>query len=956
MVECNKELAVRAREIAINKMESNDFFTALKIALEAQRLFPELESISRLLTVCNVHCAAEVRVNGEMDWYGIFQVEEAADKSIIRKQYLSLTRSLHTDKNRLPGAEAAFKLVSEAYSILYEPSKRYRYDIKTNRNVFWTKCPFCKTQYQYYFQIWNKSVNCQQCGKMFFASALKEQAIPTSLSVSIPVKPFQTRVKPPAGQVAGVEIQFSTLNQDKSSVPTENDNTHARLMPDPPNPSMVGTHNSGLEDAFTVADAPNVPSSAKHSSAGGETDGQPSIGQSTMYAHLDSVFGAFRAREIAIEKMESNDFVAALKIVLEAQRLFPELESMSHLLTVCNVHCAAEVRVNGEMDWYGIFQVEEAADKSIITKQYLNLTRSLHSDKNRFPGAEAAFRLVSEAYSILHEPMKRYRYDIRTNRNVFWTKCPFCKTQYQYYFRILNKGVNCQQCRRRFFASALKEQAIPTSSSVTIPVKPFRTRNRRRRDTCSQQGHHVKLPAGQVTGVEVQFSTLNQDKSSVHARLMPDPPVPNMVDTNNSGLEDTFTVADAPNVPSSAKHSSAGGKTDGQPSIGQSTMLHEGVGIPMENNNTGERSIPYPADPKVVDPETLDSMEDAEVLSAVETSTRKQHADENTVLNSDSNKRQRKNDSPLAHVDISCKQILDDNATSVSRQPAPPTHASIEANIKEKVKTTGTCDQHTDASPEQDTTLQDNAHGANQLGGDQCIYKYPDTEFHRFEEERSREMFERGQLWALYHDADAFPKLYGCITKVVPEPFVVRLIWLEACPQQEQEKRWLEQEISISCGTFRVSNRGARYDTTSAFSHLVDATETSTLFQLEILPQVGEVWAMYMNWTPDWSPSSINTCEFALGEVVSRSEAGTKLSFLTKVDGYVAVFKPDDGREVLDIPTSENSRFFHRIPCFRLSGEKGGVLHGFYELDPASVPSGFLCCNLRGHPMTCSVS
>ncbi|CAO2164229.1 unnamed protein product [Urochloa humidicola] len=590
---------------------------------------------------------------------------------------------------------------------------------------------------------------------------------------------------------------------------------------------------------------------------------------------------AYRGREIAIKKMESNEFFSALKIALEAQRLFPELESISHLLTVCKVHCAAEVRVNGEMDWYGIFQVEEAADEFIIRKQYLNLTRSLHTDKNRFPGAEAAFKLVSEANSILNEPTKRYKYDIKTNRNVFWTKCPFCKTQYQYYFRI---RVKCQECRRMFFAYALKEQAIPTSLR-RIPVKPFRSRNYRRHDTCSQQGHHVKPSAGQVAGVEVQFSTLNQEKSSVptendnmNSRLMPDPPNPNVVGTHNSGLENAFTVPDAPNVPSSAKHSSAGGKTDGQPSIGQLTMLHEGVGIPLENSNAGEQSIPYP-----VDPENLDSIEDAEVLStAEETSTRKQHADENTVLNSDSNKRQRKNDSPSAHVDTSCKKISDDNATSVNRQPAPPTHASIEANIKEKV-------------------------------------------------------------WALYDDADTFPKRYGCITKVVPEPFLVHLIWLEACPQQEQEKWWLEQEISISCGTFRVLNRGAQYDATNVFSHLADATETSTLFQLEILPQVGQVWAVYMNWAPDWSPSSINACEFALGEVVSRSEAGTKLSFLTKVDGYVTVFKPDDGREVLEIPTSENSRFSHRIPCFRLSGEKGGVLRGFYELDPASVPSGFLC-------------
>lgn len=102
-------------------------------------------------------------------------------------------------------------------------------------------------------------------------------------------------------------------------------------------------------------------------------------------------------------------------------------------------------------------------------------------------------------------------------------------------------------------------------------------------------------------------------------------------------------------------------------------------------------------------------------------------------------------------------------------------------------------------------------------------------------------MFKRGQIWALYDDADAdtFPKLYGCITKVEPDPFAVRLIWLKAFPQKEQEKRWMGQGITISCGTFRVMNQGARYDTTCCFSHLVEDTGTTTLFEVEILPQVG---------------------------------------------------------------------------------------------------------------------
>ncbi|KAJ1377141.1 hypothetical protein SESBI_49203 [Sesbania bispinosa] len=68
-MDCNKEEALRAKDIAEKKMESRDFMGARKFALKAQQLYPDLENIAQMLVVCDVHCSAEMKLFGnEMDW------------------------------------------------------------------------------------------------------------------------------------------------------------------------------------------------------------------------------------------------------------------------------------------------------------------------------------------------------------------------------------------------------------------------------------------------------------------------------------------------------------------------------------------------------------------------------------------------------------------------------------------------------------------------------------------------------------------------------------------------------------------------------------------------------------------------------------------------------------------------------------------------------------------------
>ncbi|KAG9459549.1 hypothetical protein H6P81_004057 [Aristolochia fimbriata] len=69
-----------------------------------------------------------------VDWYLVLRVDEKAELNTIRKRYLHLALQLHPDKNRHPKAGIAFKLLSEAYEVLSNESKRKAFNAeKRNR-------------------------------------------------------------------------------------------------------------------------------------------------------------------------------------------------------------------------------------------------------------------------------------------------------------------------------------------------------------------------------------------------------------------------------------------------------------------------------------------------------------------------------------------------------------------------------------------------------------------------------------------------------------------------------------------------------------------------------------------------------------------------------------------------------------------------------------------------------
>ncbi|XP_010546655.1 PREDICTED: uncharacterized protein LOC104818668 [Tarenaya hassleriana] len=200
---------------------------------------------------------------------------------------------------------------------------------------------------------------------------------------------------------------------------------------------------------------------------------------------------AMRAKELAEEKMRAGDFIGAQKFVKKAQQLFPNLENLTHLVTICDVHCSAQNKISGLDNWYGILQLKHFVDVATIKKQYRKLALLLHPDKNKFSGAEAAFKLVGEANRVLADQTKRSQYDIKyrifsevsalksgnkqPNTNsakqfapanvaansvgnqipmnlAFWTCCEHCGYRYKYLREYVDNVMHCSSCQRSYVA------------------------------------------------------------------------------------------------------------------------------------------------------------------------------------------------------------------------------------------------------------------------------------------------------------------------------------------------------------------------------------------------------------------------------------------------------------------------------------------------------------------------
>ncbi|XP_021905714.1 uncharacterized protein LOC110820533 [Carica papaya] len=238
-MECNRDEAIRAKELSEKKFTENDIAGAKKWALKAQKLYPNLDGLSQLIATFDVYVSAQQKKNGVVDWYGVLGVEPSADNETIKKRYHTLALFLHPDKNRSIGAEGAFSLLSEGWNLLSDKAKRIAYDQKQNltginlnvpnkgstsampssqgsfygsssninpntmsqksnsplkssvpprptSRTFWTTCISCKMQFEYFQTYLNRNLLCPNCHQPFLAVEIPNPPIRANDSSILP--------------------------------------------------------------------------------------------------------------------------------------------------------------------------------------------------------------------------------------------------------------------------------------------------------------------------------------------------------------------------------------------------------------------------------------------------------------------------------------------------------------------------------------------------------------------------------------------------------------------------------------------------------------------------------------------------------------------------------------------------------------------------------------------------
>ncbi|PKA63806.1 Chaperone protein dnaJ 49 [Apostasia shenzhenica] len=708
---------------------------------------------------------------------------------------------------------------------------------------------------------------------------------------------------------------------------------------------------------------------------------------------------ALRAKEIAERKFNEKDYLGAKKFALKAQNLFPSLEGISQMITTFDVYLASEIKLNGEKDLYALLHLSALADEETVKKQYRKLALILHPDKNKSAGAEGAFQLISEAWNVLSDKSKKMVYDqkisvkgfhqktsksrkdnsaaysanngfyqfansaaakvraqqnksykppsVSTQLQTFWTSCGGCFMQYEYHRMYLNKSLLCPKCKQPFLATEL-----PAPPSGVNPPQWSST----------QQHSSTKYKNG--SNVD-SFASTNFQWGPFSGAAA------------TAGLNNpSTTVAQAANVVHQAYEKAKRQREEAQSAARREEALRRRYNVSRRNaSGTGNLNSVSGADRfgnrrrgsgEDSGDNICASQMDSFVGSSRNTISEAEKISE--TLRSRQSLRQTNFNREYTQVDVRAL-LIEKAKIGILKKIGELSSAEggkvkivdrtrkkqmLKVAEKEYVKEFPKKFSYSEFTeypirknrevPGKYVRPDDNIDHMNKKTQQPLSIDVPDPDFYNFDNDRTEKAFGSDQVWATYDDDDGMPRYYAFIQKIIStRPFKVRMSFLTSKSNAEfGSLDWVSNGFRKTCGDFRVG-RYEIIDTINIFSHRVK-WEKGFRGVIKVLPQKGEIWALYRNWAPDWDERTPNDVvhKYEMVEVLEdyNESEGISVVPLVKVAGFKAVFlRHMDPKEIKKIPREEMFRFSHQVPFYVLTGEEANnAPKDCVELDPAATP------------------
>ncbi|KAL5538039.1 hypothetical protein UlMin_044524 [Ulmus minor] len=593
---------------------------------------------------------------------------------------------------------------------------------------------------------------------------------------------------------------------------------------------------------------------------------------------------AQRLKLLAEAKYRDSNLKAALKYAKRAQRLFPNLEGVSAMVSSFKLLRTASKSTTKTLDWYKILDVEPFSHFNTIKKQYKKLAFLLHPDKNPHVGSEDAFKLVNEAFRFLSDKGKRKEFDLRlkvriqeekmkereevAEEETFWTACSTCRLLHQFERRYLGQNLVCPSCGKSFEAMEVEGN-----------------------------GEDIGNARVRVRGERIWGSNSKKKVGSEKKR---------------EGIGDGKWK----NEELRKKGEEGSGDSDGEVHEGGGRLRRGGLRRRMSSvEELMERSKLKRA--KTVEEETMTL---AQLQSEIKQKAQ-QEKSRTKLKESDKIEKQKKDKIKEKERHVDLQEEL----------------ASKKSKDVEQVKTLARKKSGRSAL-ERCRALKDE---------NLDIMPVEDSDFYDFDKDRVERSFKKGQVWAVYDDDDGMPRNYALIDEVVSvNPFEVKISWLDLQGNGDEGLLPSDRiELQLSCGRFKVS-RDTSFYSVNIFSHVVDC-ERAAREAYRIYPKKGSVWALYNEAALASNGRRNLSGRYDIVVVLtSFSEIhGLSMAYLEKVDGFKTIFKRREiGSHAIRWLEKEEVRLFsHQIPARKLSGsEAPELVKDCWELDPASLSADLL--------------